>query len=83
MTESQNNIIEASTSQKMTTTWHQQVFALDAKYNTLRANKLPNPSLGIYNVLFLSYHYIIKLISFNMRFYYRYVIHSSKESAAP
>ncbi|KAL0101269.1 hypothetical protein PUN28_018812 [Cardiocondyla obscurior] len=29
----------------MATTWHQQVFALDAKYNTLRANKLP--SLGM------------------------------------
>lgn len=29
----------------MTTMWHQQVFALDAKYNTLRANKFP--SLGM------------------------------------
>lgn len=32
----------------MVTTWHQQVFALDAKYNTLRANKLPN--LGMPNL---------------------------------
>lgn len=44
MTESRRISVEASTSQKMATTWHQQVFALDAKYNTLRANKLP--SLG-------------------------------------
>ncbi|RLU17151.1 hypothetical protein DMN91_011220 [Ooceraea biroi] len=34
-----------SASRKMATAWHQQVFALDAKYNTLRANKLP--SLGM------------------------------------
>ncbi|XP_014473939.1 PREDICTED: WD repeat-containing protein 13-like isoform X1 [Dinoponera quadriceps] len=33
------------TSQKMATMWHQQVFALDAKYNTSRANKLS--SLGM------------------------------------
>lgn len=26
--------------------WHQQVFALDAKYNAQRVNKLP--SLGLY-----------------------------------
>jgi len=45
MTEIQIGNIEGSASRKMTTTWHQQVFALDAKYNTLRANKLP--SLGM------------------------------------
>ncbi|XP_077254886.1 WD repeat-containing protein 13 isoform X1 [Temnothorax americanus] len=37
--------VEAGGPQKMATTWHQQVFALDAKYNTLRANKLS--SLGM------------------------------------
>lgn len=37
----------------MTTMWHQQVFALDAKYNTLRANKLS--SLGMCNVFDLNY----------------------------
>lgn len=52
MTESQNNIIE-STSREMATTWHQQVFALDAKYNTLRANKLPNSSLGMFHTFII------------------------------
>ncbi|XP_070167172.1 WD repeat-containing protein 13 [Polyergus mexicanus] len=45
MIETQVSINKVSTSRKMATTWHQQVFALDAKYNTLRANKLP--SLGM------------------------------------
>lgn len=45
MTETQIANVEVGKSQKMASTWHQQVFALDAKYNTLRANKLP--SLGM------------------------------------
>jgi len=44
MAESLVSITGVNESRKMATTWHQQVFALDAKYNTLRANKLP--SLG-------------------------------------
>jgi len=47
MIEVQIGNVEGSASRKMATTWHQQVFALDAKYNTLRANKLP--SLGMFN----------------------------------
>lgn len=32
----------------MVTMWHQQVFALDAKYNAQRVNKLPTLGLYIY-----------------------------------
>lgn len=38
-------------SRGMATAWHQQVFALDAKYNTLRATKLP--SLGTQELISL------------------------------
>lgn len=61
MTEVQISNVEAGTSRKMVTTWHQQVFALDAKYNTLRANKLP--SLGMFNVF--TYITLISRVSFH------------------
>lgn len=40
----------------MVTMWHQQVFALDAKYNAQRVNKLP--TLGLY--IYVSYNSIYK-----------------------